>query len=270
MSKAFVDTSVLTDALLKVGPTGDVARNGVAGYAETQLPEYALKEFRAGPFSYVIWLYNKFAVEKHFSNVLRAIHGVQRSPQQNRAATAIETLSSLAASIKPEQIEDYKQRYGAELDLDVVTCTEYRIALKMIIYRAWRRRRRLTTKVVKPVACNLDSRLQEKRGCIELTPLACNKQTDCSLRKELITRINDLEALRDVAQKSSSREHQRRYQALRALCRTPNRDLSPENCRALGDAIFAFCCPADAVILTTNLKDHVPLAAALGKSAVRP
>ncbi len=43
-----------------------------------------------------------------------------------------------------------------------------------------------------------------------------------------------------------------------------------KTCRSLGDAIFAFFAPADAAILTTNERDHRPLAAALGKSVDTP
>jgi hypothetical protein len=38
----------------------------------------------------------------------------------------------------------------------------------------------------------------------------------------------------------------------------------------LGDAVFALLAPHDFVILTTNLKDHEPLASALGKTAQLP
>ena len=34
--------------------------------------------------------------------------------------------------------------------------------------------------------------------------------------------------------------------------------------------MFAFFCPIDAVVLTTNIKDHKPLAEALGKKAQTP
>jgi hypothetical protein len=43
-----------------------------------------------------------------------------------------------------------------------------------------------------------------------------------------------------------------------------------ETCRDLGDAIFAFFCPSNAVVLTTNLGDHEPLANAIGKKAEKP
>jgi hypothetical protein len=43
-----------------------------------------------------------------------------------------------------------------------------------------------------------------------------------------------------------------------------------KDCQALGDAYFAFFAPDDADILTTNLKDHCPLAESIGKTAVGP
>ncbi|HEY1731608.1 MAG TPA: hypothetical protein VGG15_07655, partial [Terriglobales bacterium] len=43
-----------------------------------------------------------------------------------------------------------------------------------------------------------------------------------------------------------------------------------ESCRDLGDAIFAFFCPAEAEIATTNLRDLKPLAQAMGKAARAP
>jgi hypothetical protein len=46
--------------------------------------------------------------------------------------------------------------------------------------------------------------------------------------------------------------------------------MDTKDCRKLGDAFFALCAPQDAVILTTNLKDHAPLANAMGKGAKAP
>lgn len=46
--------------------------------------------------------------------------------------------------------------------------------------------------------------------------------------------------------------------------------LTDSQCRDLGDAVFALLAPHDSVILTTNLKDHEPLASALGKTAQLP
>jgi hypothetical protein len=65
-------------------------------------------------------------------------------------------------------------------------------------------------------------------------------------------------------------ENQKMHQALRHILRTPKRAFSDNQCRNLGDAVFAIMAPDDAVILTTNIKDHAPLASALGKTAVVP
>jgi hypothetical protein len=65
-------------------------------------------------------------------------------------------------------------------------------------------------------------------------------------------------------------ETTKRRQALKQLARLPKRRLSEKDCRNLGDAVFAFQCPKDATILTTNLSDHRVLATAVGVSAVKP
>ena len=46
--------------------------------------------------------------------------------------------------------------------------------------------------------------------------------------------------------------------------------MDARDCGKLGDAYFALHAQPDAVILTTNLKDHAPLANALGKQATSP
>jgi hypothetical protein len=46
--------------------------------------------------------------------------------------------------------------------------------------------------------------------------------------------------------------------------------MSEKTCRNLGDAFFALFAPQDAVVLTTNLKDHSVLAKALNKKAEAP
>jgi len=80
-----------------------------------------------------------------------------------------------------------------------------------------------------------------------------------------------LEALRNaIPEKSSRREDIRRRQALKTLIKRPKEPVTREACRALGDAIFAFFCPENAVVLTTNLRDHERLAKSIGKMAEKP
>ena len=59
-------------------------------------------------------------------------------------------------------------------------------------------------------------------------------------------------------------------QVLSDLIRNPKRPMTQQMCRDLGDAFFALFAPDNAVILTTNRKDHEPLAHALGKKVESP
>jgi hypothetical protein len=77
--------------------------------------------------------------------------------------------------------------------------------------------------------------------------------------------------MRDSIPETSERyEDKNRRKALKHLINTPKIPLDREQCRWLGDAVFAFFCPQDAEILTTNIRDHRPLAKAIGKRAVQP
>jgi len=72
--------------------------------------------------------------------------------------------------------------------------------------------------------------------------------------------------LLEVIMGSDRNEDVRRRAALHALKNTPRRQFDNKMCRKLGDAYFALNCPGDATILTSNAKDHAPLAGALGKT----
>jgi hypothetical protein len=103
-----------------------------------------------------------------------------------------------------------------------------------------------------------------------MSPTYCGVD-DCCLRQQFVRAPKTVEALLNACDKLPTKlETQKRRKALRQLYRTPGRVLDEEQCIALGDAVFAFQCPKDAVILTTNIKDHGPLAAAVGVSAVKP
>ena len=105
----------------------------------------------------------------------------------------------------------------------------------------------------------------------DLDPRLCDGDQECCLAAELKSKRDLLEALRGaIPQNSTRREDQKRRQALKQLLKHPKEVVSRETCRDLGDAIFAFFCPDNAVVLTTNLRDHDPLAKAIGKKAESP
>jgi len=65
-------------------------------------------------------------------------------------------------------------------------------------------------------------------------------------------------------------ENEQRKKVLKSLLRKPKEPLDNNQCRSLGDAVFALLCPSSSVISTTNVKDHLPLAQALNKEVVDP
>jgi hypothetical protein len=65
-------------------------------------------------------------------------------------------------------------------------------------------------------------------------------------------------------------ENLKRRKALKELHANGPEHFNKAKCRALGDAYFAAMCPPGSVVVTTNIIDHGPLCAALGKSAKTP
>lgn len=255
-TKAFVDTTILTDALLKTSTKGGkLAKAALSRYAETQLPAYALKEFRAGPFGNLIWLYNKLVQERDLGRVYNAINSIRMRGYM--LATALQGLESIFDSLRNTTLADLNTRYKQRVTFAEMQADEYRLELRRRLYSMWRKRRTTTTHVVNELPCWPEHGPTEKRGLLETGRRGCPAGVDCSLRKLLIANIDDLKKLRDVAnQNKDSEEHRRRYQVLRNLIRKSKDPLSDEGCRRLGDAVFAFFAPPDADVLTTNTKDH--------------
>jgi hypothetical protein len=155
---------------------------------------------------------------------------------------------------------------------DKETADSYRLALVSIIIRSRQKRRRVTSQVVDDLPCYLEAAPRVgKNGLFDLDPRLCDRDQECCLAAELKSKPELLEALRSaIPQNSIRREEQERRQALKQLIKHPKEFVTRETCRDLGDAVFAFFCPNNAVVLTTNLRDHEPLARAIGKKAKKP
>src|SRR5271165_767343 len=93
MSKAFVDTSVLTDALLKAGDASKRAISAIRGFEYSETPVYALKEFAGGPLKYWIWAHNKLVKNRSLGKTLLEISRLVRTPQKYAPASMLEALS---------------------------------------------------------------------------------------------------------------------------------------------------------------------------------
>src|SRR5262249_311169 len=99
-------------------------------------------------------------------------------------------------------------------------------------------------------------------------PVRCGV-SDCFLRTKYNTRLDDVRLLENACT-GTKREVVRRRQALNRLRRHPTKPYDETHCRALGDAVFALDCPANGEILTTNVVDPAPLAAALNLTVRSP
>ena len=134
MTKAYLDTTVLTDALIKSGPERNAARTAIARYSVSQLPEYAIKEFKAGPISYYTWMHNKLAATGSFAAALRFLQGISRTPQRYLTSTAIQSLETAADSMAQFTTAQMVQKHGPNATADKVLCDEYRLTIKAIIF----------------------------------------------------------------------------------------------------------------------------------------
>lgn len=267
-NKAVIDTTVFANALLKQTEDGRQARAAIAAIRETQLPVYAIKEFKAGPLRAYVWLHNRTVVANEWADAVRAIHSVWR--QKNLQSTALEALADFQSSISRRLTSELAAKYP-NLNVGDALRSEAMIWLKTVIYRAWRARRKTATRIIGPLKCYREAELKQSlNGTIDNFPTKCGV-SDCCLREEMLKRPDLIQALLDACdQLPDKAETSKRRQVLRQLRRTPNRLLTESQCRALGDAVFAFQAPNDATILTTNVADHGPLAAAIGLSVVTP
>lgn len=270
MNKALVDTTVLTDILLNSGEAKASALKALNCYSETFLPVYAIKEFKAGPLKNFAWMHNKLVITRSYEKSIDALQRMSRTPRRYTTSTALQALREASGSIGKQTPIDLIKKYGETASIDKILCDEFRLALKFAILSAWKKRRKIATDVTNPLPCYREVAPYEKRGLIELEPKRCISKNECSMSKPLKSRPEELRKMRDAIIDSDKTENKRRAKILRQLYRKPSAPLQDKECRNLGDAIFVFLAPPDAVILTTNIRDHRPLAEAIGKIAISP
>lgn len=272
VTRAFVDTSVLTNALLKTGPDADSARQAIAQYSPTSLPVYAIKEFRLGPLSYCLWLHNQLATHRTVSGTLEALARMQLTPRRYLPATATRMLADAIKSLAP--VKAVESKYGRETSEDSLLAERCRLSVGSRLRRAWLSRRTVTTTVSNELPCftEPETLTQDRHGLFVTTGADCHPQAECCLRAQLAEKQADVAKVRDALQdlQSTRPEDVKRLKVLRDFLKKPNAVLEHSACRRLGDAYFALFCPEGAAILTTNDRDHRPLAASLGKSVQRP
>lgn len=269
MSRAYVDTTILVDRVLKKGEDSQAARSALRRFASAELPTYAIKELEGGALAYYVWVHNKFVATGSLAKTLAVLARMSMSPQKYRTATALRAIADVAAMRRPVFISAARRRKTTP---DQIDADFYRLQIRRIIVKAWRQRRILISPVVLPLKCYQETGPSNDGRVIVLQSRTklCKVQLECHLASDLKSRPKDLEKMRDAVSSSTKREHERCYKALNDLILNPHEPMTAEACRDLGDAVFAFFAPPGAVILTTNVKDHNLLAGVLGKSVEGP
>jgi hypothetical protein len=264
--KTVVDTSVFTDVLLKTDDQRARGEFALKNCSETLLPMYAIKEFKRGPLHYYVWYHNKIVEASSWQEAVSAIRN-NIGHRRNLPATALQALGDFLGSIGKDLPANIELRYPG-MTLEAAQLIELRTWLKQRIARAWRRRRKITTSVISPLSCYVEKEIAATfSGQLDDNPLRCGI-TDCILRERYRHRLTDVHKL-EQACTGTKREVVQRRHALNRLRKHPTKPYEEKHCRALGDAVFTLDCPPHGEILTTNVVDHAPLAAALNLT-VRP
>lgn len=271
MSRAFVDTTIIADILLQSGERKVAAQAALGRFSSSELPVYAIKEFKAGPLRNFVWFHNKLALLKSFQKAVAVLHSMSLTPRRYTTATALQALHAALQSAQSQTYGMLVTKYGRDAHPDTVMCDRFRLTLKRKIISAWRRRRSITTNVVLPLICYEEVDPIEVHGILDVTPTRCEREPICSMTKALKSEPNNLTRLKRALEKNSNkRERQRQIKLLRKLIRNKWATITDSECRTLGDVVFAFFAPEDAVILTTNISDHKLLADALAKKVEAP
>ncbi len=270
MSKAYVETTILTNLLLKPSSRKQAAAiSALNRYDETLLPVYSIKEWKAGPLDHYAYVHDKLVQTRSLAYTLAAINSLNPVTDARRQDTTRETFEAAA---RLDRAKPSSAHINGRPDEEMAD--RYRLALASLIIRSWRKRRKLTTRTIQDLECYAEAEPKiGKDGFFDLTPKQCCGDRHCCLWDELkLEKHRDiLIAMRNsIPENSPHFEDKNRRKVLKHLINTPKIPLNREDCRRLGDAVFAFFCPHDAVILTTNIRDHQPLAKAAGKRAEKP
>jgi hypothetical protein len=258
---AFIDTTVLVESLLKTAIRRKNARAKIRSYKKSLLPVYAIKELKNGALRHYIWFHNKLSETGSFT---RTIHAIQRNfMKPHLMGTALEAMQTGTELLVGKGFSHAQTK--AKTDLAIAD--SLRLSTRRLIDSGWRDRRKFATDIFDPLTCFAETSptYNETTRRLEDPRRKCDLDGKCCLAPKLRLVPSQLGSLIIAIEGKTRAEDTRRRAALHLLKNTPKRDFDDRNCLALGDAYFALRCPNDCNILTTNTKDHEPLAAALDK-----
>lgn len=269
MRTAILDTTILTDLLLKHATRGQVIRECLSGFDEVLIPGYAVKELVAGPLTYFTWLHNRVATTQSLQEVFDWIHRVSRTPRRYATSTVIEALREAASHAEEIPTAGLVGRYGNAASLDLVVRDQLRLSLRGTIRGAWARLRGYAKSIVDAPSCYRAGELTEEGDLLMIDGTRCAGD-GCRLWPIVEPRASLADLRAAVTGTQTSRERERRLTVLKRLETDPQTPVDEQECRALGDVMIALSGPAEAAVVTSNERDFVPLCRALDKELVNP
>ena len=217
MTRAYVETTVLTNVLLKSGTTRDVCAAALRRYDATQTPGYAIKEFSAGPLSYFIWCHNKLKMSGSVPDTMAAIKMLFATPGRNRASTALEALTEAMRHVTADKrFGELADKYGRSAEEAGVFADRHRYWLRGKIQRAWSKRRSVCV-VFQEVPCfNENPPNIDDKGLLGPRSWKCSPSPECSLAPALKADLPTLKKLRDATLAQPPKpENQKRLTCIR-------------------------------------------------------
>lgn len=243
--KSFIDTTILVDYLLKSGKKKEESKVALQKCEESYLPQYAIKEFKAGPLQYFAWFYNKLTKTNSLLSAIEALQKLSLTPQRHRLSTALEALMEAYKKISSRPLSHLTSSYGEKAKIDIVLNDRFRLSLKRKILSSWKNRRNVTTKTGNELECYTELAPIESNGLFSLKPNKCNTKR-CCLTEMYRAQINDIQKIdKKLLTLEAKEENRKKHKVLRELIRKKNYYLSDSECRQLGDVYFVCFCPND-------------------------
>jgi predicted nucleic acid-binding protein len=266
---AVLDTSILTDALLKNATRGEAVRECLSRFDQILVPGYAVKEFIAGPLTYFSWLHNRVTSEESLQAVFDWLHRISRTPRRYATSTVIEALREAAAHAKEHHLDSLTERHGRRTSLDAVIKDQLRLSLRGTILTAWARLRGYSSSIVDSPSCFRGGELSHAGDLLLIAGSRCLGK-ECNLWPIASARASLVALQAAVEETRPSRERERRLAVMERVVATPGTPISEKECRALGDVMIVLSGPPDATIVTSNVRDFASLCRATEKEMMNP
>ncbi len=272
MTTAFLETTVLTDLLLKKDGSEKNASALLGSFSVVVVPQFAWKEFKRGPLANFRWAHNKLADTMSYAESMAALQRMSRSPRRYLTSTAIQALhTAFVTTFRGVPWSELGRTYGKDVDADLLIADALRLKLKQLIFHSWSQRKSLFGGQTYILTCYPDREIKESKPLLNIVPVDCPNGEECCLKAPLVARANDIAIVRTaLASDDGRQETVRRRQFLRQMERRPDLRMGNRQCQQFGDAYFVLFCPQGAVIITTNERDIKPMADALGISVANP